>query len=83
MSMTRYNIELRTDTRVWDAQIVEGSDMTQLRIQVAKYVGELLKGHAEQVWEDQDWRVDATDETGLILFNMLIVATKSPATALM
>lgn len=78
--MSHYSIKLRTDKRIWDAQIIENCDISQLRIEVAKYVGLLLKDHAEQVWEDQDWQVDAADENGLILFNMTIVATRSPAT---
>lgn len=79
--MPHYNIELRTERRVWETRSVERADLTALRAEVAKFVGELLQQHSEQIWEDQDWRIDATDETGLILFMMRIFATDSPATA--
>jgi hypothetical protein len=43
-------------------------------------VGELLKDHAEQIWVDEDWRVDVTDGDGLILYVMEISASDSAAT---
>ena len=30
--------------------------LAALRIEVAKFVGALLKDHAEQIWADEDWR---------------------------
>ena len=42
--------------------------------------GELLKDHAGQIWVDEDWCVDATDEAGLILFVIQISATDMAAT---
>ena len=78
--MANYNIELRTADRVWDTLAVERSDLTALRTELARFVGELLKEHAEQLWEDRDWRVDVTDDTGLILYVMHIFATDSAAT---
>ena len=78
--MAKYNIELRTQDRVWDTFSFEKDDIRALRIEMAQFVGTLLKDHAEQVWEDQDWRVDVTDERGLILFVMHISATDTAAT---
>lgn len=78
--MALYNIALRTDTHVRDVLRVERDDLTGLRIEMARFVGELLKDHAEQIWVDEDWRVDVTDEDGLILYVMQISATKSAAT---
>ena len=40
----------------------------------------MLHEHAAQIWEDQDWRVDVTDEAGLIIFVMHISATNTAAT---
>lgn len=78
--MATYHIELRTADRVWDALHVEKEDLTQLRIEVARFVGELLKDHANEIWIDRDWRVDVTDETGLILYVMHISASDTAAT---
>ncbi|HWH16744.1 MAG TPA: hypothetical protein VNT77_00170 [Allosphingosinicella sp.] len=78
--MAHYNIELKNQDRVWETLSLESTDLRALRIEMAKFVGELLKDHADQVWADQDWRVDVTDETGLILFVMHISATDTAAT---
>ena len=79
--MPRYHIELRTQDRVWETITVDKDDHTDLRIEVATFVGELLKEHAAQIWVDEDWRVDVTDDSGLILFVMHLFVTDSAATA--
>jgi hypothetical protein len=78
--MPQYHIELRTESRVWETLDVESVNLSDLRIEVAKFVGELLRDHASRIWEDQDWQVDVTDQTGLILFVLQVVATESAAT---
>ena len=78
--MPRYNIELRSESHVADTLVVESDDLHALRIEVAQFVGELLKDHAAQIWVDEDWRIDATDEKGLILFVMHIFASSTSAT---
>jgi hypothetical protein len=78
--MPLYHIELRTADRVWDTVEVDRPDADGLRIEMAKFVGDLLREHAGQIWADQDWRVDVTDDRGLILYVMQIVATDSAAT---
>jgi hypothetical protein len=40
----------------------------------------LLDEHAHQLWVDEDWRMDVTDETGLILFTIQVSALDSAAT---
>lgn len=77
--MPSYNIELRTAERVWEARKVKAADHTELRASVAKFVGELLQEHSRQLWLDQEWRVDVTDRTGMILFIMHLFVTDSAA----
>ena len=78
--MPNYHIELRTADQVWETVDVERDDLESLRIEVASFVGELLKDHAGRVWADKDWRVDVTDDKGLILYALSIFATDSAAT---
>ncbi len=78
--MAQYHIELRTEDRVWDTLDVESGDVGALRIEMARFVGELLKDHAEKVWIDEEWRIDVTDDAGLILFVMQIMASDTAAT---
>lgn len=78
--MPNFHIELRTADQVWDTVDVESDDIDALRIEMAQFVGELLRDHAGKIWADRDWRVDVTDEAGLILYSINIFATDSAAT---
>jgi hypothetical protein len=80
--MPVYNINIRTESHIADTLQVDRADHTALRLELAKFVGEMLKDHAGQVWIDEDWQIDVSDESGLILYVMHISAMKTPATAL-
>ena len=81
--MSIYHIELRTADQVWETHEVVRGDIEGLRIEMARFVGELLKDHAGKLWADKDWRVDVTDEHGLILYVMNIAATDHAETAVL
>jgi len=78
--MASYHIQLRTDSEVREALTVERDDLNALRVEMARFVGELLKDHASVIWEDGAWRIDVTDNVGLILYVMYVSATNTPAT---
>lgn len=78
--MPKYHINVRTDSHIAQTLDVEQADQTALRIEMAKFVGKLLKDHAELIWADEDWQIDVTDDAGLILYVMHISAMKTPAT---
>ena len=78
--MANYNIEIRTESHVAETLKVERDNLTALRIELARFVGELLKDHADQIWVDEDWQIDVTNEDGLILYVMNVSARKTPAT---
>ena len=78
--MPHYHIELRTADQVWETLDVESEDLEALRLEMARFVGELLHDHAGKIWADKDWRVDVTDDAGLILYVLSIFATDSAAT---
>ncbi|MEA1071289.1 DUF6894 family protein [Sphingomonas sp. LY160] len=78
--MAVYNINLRTQSVISETWQVEKEDHSTLRVELARFVGEFLKDHAGRIWEDEDWRVDVTDEAGLILYVMHVSATNTAAT---
>jgi hypothetical protein len=49
--MPKYNINIRTESHIADTVAVERDSHTGLRLELAKFVGELLKDHAELIWE--------------------------------
>jgi hypothetical protein len=79
--MSTYRINIRTESHIADSVEVEMESLTDLRIEMARFVGEMLKDHAGLIWTDEDWQVDVTDATGLILYVLHISAAETPATA--
>lgn len=79
--MAEYNINIRTESHIADTVKVEKDDLTGLRVEIAAFVGELLKDHAELLWEDKDWQIDVSDDSGLILYVIQVVASEAPATS--
>jgi hypothetical protein len=79
--MPAYHINIRTESHIADSVDVEMESLKDLRLELARFVGELLKDHAELIWADQDWQVDITDASGLILYVVHISAMETPATA--
>lgn len=78
--MATYNINVRTASHVAASVPVEATDLTSLRVQMSRFVGRLLTDHAALIWVDEDWRVDVTDETGLILYVIDISTSETAAT---
>jgi hypothetical protein len=79
--MAMYYFNIRTDSHVASRTEYETDDLTSLRIELARFVGEVLKDHAELIWQDQRWQVDVTDATDLILYVIHLDASETSATA--
>ena len=78
--MPAYSINLCANAEIADTMIVEMADLLQVRIELARFVGEMLRDHADLIWEDQDWRIDVSDADGLILYVLHVSASDTPAT---
>jgi hypothetical protein len=78
--MPVYHLNIRTESHIAATVLVEKEDLTDLRLEMARFVGELLKDHAELIWTDEDWQIDVTDADGLILYVIHISATETAAT---
>jgi hypothetical protein len=76
----RYHIEVRTESHVATTLDVDRDDVESLRVEIARFVGELLTDHAGQIWVDEEWRIDVTDEADLILFVIHVSTSSSAAT---
>lgn len=78
--MPRYHIEVRTESHVATTLDVDREDVESLRVEMARFVGELLSDHAGQIWVDEEWRIDVTDESDFILFVIHVSTSSSAAT---
>jgi hypothetical protein len=78
--MPIYHINIRTESHIASTVTVDKEDLFELRQEMARFVGELLKDHAELIWADKDWQIDVTDSEGLILYVLHINASETAAT---
>jgi hypothetical protein len=78
--MSIYHLNIRTSSHIADSTEFETDSLTDLRFEMARFVGETLKNHAELLWRDQAWQVDVTDSTGRILYVIQIDASETSAT---
>lgn len=78
--MPHFRFEVRTPTHVMLTSGTELADHTAARVEAAKRIGTLLHDHAGQVWVDQEWQMDVTNEAGLILYVIQVNTIKSAAT---
>ena len=78
--MAQYNIHLRSESHIANTWKVEKDDLAELRIEMARFVGEMLTNHAALIWADQDWQIDVSDATGLILYVINVSASGTAAT---
>jgi hypothetical protein len=77
----RFHFQVRTGTHVMVTDIADLSNTDAARIEAAKRIGILLHDHAGKLWADEDWQMDVTDERGLILFVINVIALQSSATS--
>jgi hypothetical protein len=73
----RYHFQVRTESHVLITEGAELAGTDEARVEAARRIGNLLNEHAGRLWVDEDWRMDVTDETGLILFIIQVSAMNS------
>ena len=62
-----------------DDEGIELSDLGSARIEAVGMAADLLRDRPEALAQGNDWTVSVADESGLLLFQILIVATEAPA----
>ena len=50
-------------------EVSDLSSSDEARVEAARRIGLLLHTHARKLWADEDWQMDVTDDTRLILFS--------------
>lgn len=62
-----------------DLEGMELPTMEAARKHAARYAGELLQSSPETFWQGGEWRMDATDAAGLVLFSLMFVGCDAPS----
>jgi hypothetical protein len=57
----------------------EFGDYREARVAAIRYAGKILSHEPEHLWNSSDFRIEVTDETGLMLLTVMILAVDAPA----
>ena len=62
-----------------DDEGFEFASIHEAKCQAVMYAGSLLRDSVETFWDSGDFELTVTDDRGLILFTMRLVAIEAPA----
>jgi hypothetical protein len=74
--MPRYHFH--TDDRA-DVDGTEMESLAHAKCQAVKAAGQTICDHADAFWDKGEWKMTVTDETGLTMFNLLMIGTEAAA----
>ena len=77
--MPRFHFNVRDGVSIDDLVGTDLADIYAARLEAVRFSGEVLKDNADTFWVRHEWRVEVTDDTGLILFAIHISAVDAPA----
>ncbi len=77
--MPRFFFNVHDGVEMPDLEGVELPDLRSARNEAVQLSAGMLRDAPEQFWNHQEWAVDVTDESGLILFTLTFVGTQAPA----
>jgi len=77
--MPRYFFNVRDGQSHPDPDGIELPDLQAAKHEAIRYAGHLLSDEADSFWEGEEWSMSATNESGLLLFQLTFFATKAPA----
>ena len=76
--MPRFHFHVHDGCSVMDTEGTELPDPQAARLEAMRIAGDILKHDAHRVALGEDWRIEVTDATGLILFQMTFLVVESP-----
>ena len=62
-----------------DDQGIELATIAEARLEAVRYAGEVMRDHPTIVWAGEDFRIQVTDDTQLLLFTVIVVGVDAPA----
>ena len=77
--MPRYFFHIADGAAKRDAEGSELKDLATAKCEAVKLAGQSICESADRFWENEEWRLTATDEAGLTLFCLHIVGIDAPA----
>ncbi|GLS44229.1 DUF6894 family protein [Methylobacterium brachythecii] len=77
--MPRFFFNVQDGQTIMDHKGVDLSDWSTARLHAISIVGRILAEEPERIAVDEDWLLEVSDSTGLILFRLDFHVTASPA----
>ncbi|MHB2209740.1 DUF6894 family protein [Methylobacterium sp. CM6257] len=77
--MPRFYFNVHDGKSQFDEQGTELPDWQAARIEAVRLAGYILQDEAKCITPGEDWRIEVTDHTGLILFQIMLQVVMSPA----
>lgn len=62
-----------------DDEGLEFASLEDARTEAVRYAGEVLCHQPGVVWQGEDFRVEVTDESQLLLFTLIVVGVDAPS----
>ena len=76
--MSRYHFNVHDGQKILDPEGTELPDLAAAQKGAVKLAGQLLTEYATALWAGEEWMLEVTDDTGLVLFSITVMATLSP-----
>jgi hypothetical protein len=76
--MPRFHFHVHDGCSALDTEGTELPDPQAARLEAIRIAGDILKHDAHRIALGEDWRIEVTDDTGLILFQMTFLVVESP-----
>lgn len=76
--MPRYFFHLADGHRDFDEAGTELENDQAAQLAAVQFAGELLRHQPIELWQKGQWRVEVTDETGVLLFTIITLAIDAP-----
>lgn len=77
--MPRFHFNVHDDRALLDDTGTDFPNIAAAKAHVARFVGEVIRESGATFWDSNMWRLEVTDESGLVLFVIHVSAAVSPA----
>jgi hypothetical protein len=77
--MQRYHFNVQDSASGPDLEGTRFASLDAARNAAVRLAGDMLREQPAAFWDQGEWVMDVTDDAGLVLFSLLLVASMSPA----
>lgn len=76
--MPRFHFNIHDGKSILDEEGTVLPDWQTARIEAVRLAGRILQDEAQSIALGEDWRIEVTDDAGLILFQMTFLVVEAP-----